>query len=80
MFLGDRVDRAGIEPLLYDRLEPRKVLLLAGLAKDVEIDSLGRWKDLPGSGVPICVTAIVGLLVLAGILVEAPAVMLAMGK
>jgi hypothetical protein len=77
VFLSDRLNRAGNEPLLYDRLEPGKVLLLAGLPPDVETDAVGRWADSTKGGVALGVVAILAAAVLAGILLQAPAVIAA---
>ena len=62
--LCNRLDLAGVERLLYDPLDHRKIVLFVGLPGQASIDELGEWCDVPGSapGIKLALNATIAVL------------------
>ena len=72
--LCDRLDPAGVEPLLFHPGRPAKVIFMAGLPAEVRMDAFGQWQDVQAV-MPTIVLVVTGLIAagaLFGIAAQGP--------
>ena len=71
--LCNRLDLAGVERLLVDPLDARKVQLFVGLPDDARTDERGEWQDIPAaaSGIKLALVVAAALVATVALLTNA---------
>jgi hypothetical protein len=74
--LSNRLDPAGVEPLLFHSERFEKVIYLAGLPEEARLDAHGQWEDVSATGPAIALglTGLVAGAALVGFALHVPAI------